>query len=76
MAHIAIENALSGWTAGADVVAQKEFGGDTKVVVTREGDAFTVLRAFSIGDRADVSCDLREASAEEAIAHLLEKGAY
>jgi hypothetical protein len=73
----AINAALAKWIGGDVVVTRKRFFETTEVVVTENPNGYSVYRAFLIGDdRAEVSADLQDVSAEKAMTFLLEHGSF
>jgi hypothetical protein len=75
--ELIIENALSGWTSGQEIVARKEFDHGTTLAITRdEVGRFSLFRAFILGERAEVSADLQDVDEYTLMTHLLENGRY
>jgi hypothetical protein len=70
-----VETVLEQWIHGKEI-ARREFEHGTVVVITQNLNEFTMLRAFTIGDRAEVSCDLSGVPADQLVRHLLERTNY
>lgn len=73
MATQFIAAALANWISG-DVIARRtvdEYG--TEIVITKDADGYSVLRAFGIGEVAHVSVDLQDVPETKVIEHLLSK---
>ncbi len=75
MAHyttIDVDAALADWLDG-EVIARTTNRYDETTVVTRNGDLFSLFRAFPLGLEGEcaVSCDLQEKPIKDVLAKLL-----
>jgi hypothetical protein len=72
----AIEQALLDWKGDSNLVVSKDFNDDTEVMIVHNENGYSLLRAFVLGDRVEVSCDLQDVSAQDVMAHLLARADY
>lgn len=68
------QKAIDEWiNKGATVIARHQFERlGAMLVVTQEGDEFSVFRFFTIGDRVECSLDVNSGTAAQAFQRLME----
>jgi hypothetical protein len=67
------EQAINDWVPNGEIVAEKEIEKDhTYIIIVKDADGYTILRAFTLGMRWVVSVDANEKTADDIIKYLLE----
>lgn len=68
-----VDAALADWISGEIIASKTHETFPERMIVVKSDDTYAVLRGFMITGAAHVSVDLEDASADQAIAFLMEK---